>query len=111
RQGDQQLLEISGDGEHFGYPAKLGARMLTLVPWLRQTSDQRVLCVVSTDPNQSQSAWVKMLELKESTQYLRCIFSTDEVQIGEKYPLVQFNTNHKVMFTLPPAGFALFQFT
>jgi len=111
RQGDQQLLEISGDGEHFGYPAKLGARMLTLVPWLRQTSDQRILCVVSTDPNQSQSAWVKMLELKESTQYLRCIFSTDEVQIGEKYPLVQFNTNHKVMFTLPPAGFALFQFT
>ena len=112
RQGNQQLLEISGDGEHFGYPVKLGDRMFTLVPWLRQISDQRVLCVVSTDPNQAQTAWVRLSETTvEPSQSLRCIFSTDDAQLGEKYPLVPFSTNHKVMFTLPPAGFALFQFT
>jgi len=112
RQGDQQLLEISGDGEHFGFPTRLSGRMFTLIPWLRRVDDQAVLCVVSTDPNQTQSAWIRIpAEANAQLTSLRCIFSTDEVQIGEKYSLMQLSTNHKVMFTLPPAGFALFQFT
>ncbi len=110
RQGSQQLLEISGDGEHFGFPTKIGDRMLTIIPWLRQTTDQTVLCVVSTDPTQSQTTWVRLPETAmKPAQSLRCIFSTDQAQLGEKYPLVPFSTSQKVTISLPPAGCALFQ--
>lgn len=109
-QGTQQLLQISGDGEHFGYPDRFGDRMLTIIPWLRQTPEQTILCAVSTDPNHSQSVWVNWPTNSSSRhQSLRCIFSKNGVQTGRKYPIEIHDNLQRVKIDLPAASFALFQ--
>ena len=110
RQGTQQLLEISGDGEHFGLPTKLGDRMFTVIPWLRQTGNQSIICVVSTDPNNSQTTWIRLLaESTSPHKPLRCLFSTDPTQVRSIYPFEKSGEYQIVRLSLVPAGFALFQ--
>ena len=110
RRGTQQLLQISGDGEHFGYPEKIGDRMLTIIPWLRQTPEQIILCAVSTDPNHDQLAWVYWPKNSTSQhQTLRCIFSNNQAQVGKQYPIELHHNLTRVKLDLLAAGFALFQ--
>jgi hypothetical protein len=49
RRGRQYLHDISGDGEHFGQPEKLGDRLLSLVTWSRVMADHELLLAFNTN--------------------------------------------------------------
>jgi len=49
RRGRQYVHEISGDGVHFGPPAKFGERLHTLVSWSRVVADHEMLIIFNTD--------------------------------------------------------------
>jgi glycosidase len=60
RRGRQFLHEVSGDGEHFGEPAKLGERLLSLVTWSRVMGDQEFLLAINTDENNPREMWTTL---------------------------------------------------
>lgn len=111
RRGAQQLLQISGDGQNFGFPEKIGEKVCSIVPWLRRTDEQTVLCVVSTDAWQEQSAWILLPSgVSSESQQLECLFSTDLQLAGQMLPIENIAFGRRVKVSLPPASLALFQF-
>ncbi|KAK5077549.1 hypothetical protein LTR70_009660 [Exophiala xenobiotica] len=59
RRGRQYLRDVSENGEHFGPTRKWGeGRIKYLVAWSRLFADEEVLCVINTDPKDSQEAWI-----------------------------------------------------
>jgi len=58
--GQQQLLKISGDGVNFDFPTKFGDRLTSIIPWLRWTQDQIMLCAFSTDCENQQTVWIEL---------------------------------------------------
>jgi glycosidase len=110
RRGRQYLRMISGDGQNFGYPAVLGARMLSIVAWSRYFDDQSLLVTFSTDPDGPRTAWVDLdNRLYPIGARLTCLYSSDPAQTGQALEVQQVGGRHAVRLELQAAGFALFE--
>ena len=90
RRGRQYLRQISGNGIDFGFPQKIGDRMLSVLPWSRIFSDTEILCAINTDPNNSRSAWVVIdKDLHKIGDFLTCLYSSDPGQTGSKIEVTE----------------------
>lgn len=106
--GRQYLREISGDGQHFGVPAPIAGRMLSVVAWSRIFNDAEVVVAINTDPDAARTAWVTIDgELHGIGAQMRCIYSTDAAQ--EDAPIEVEGRNGKaVRLIVPAAGFVIY---
>ena len=85
RRGRQYLCQISGDGDNYGYPAVLGGRMLSIVPWLRLFDDQQILLAINTDPDGPRTAWVSLDAGQHAEgSSLTCLYSSEAAQVGHE---------------------------
>lgn len=110
RRGRQYLRQISGNGIDFGFPQKIGDRMLSVLPWSRIFSDTEILCAINTDPNNSRSAWVVIdKDLHKIGDFLTCLYSSDPGQTGSKIEVTEKNTMTAVLLTVPAAGCVIFK--
>jgi glycosidase len=107
--GRQYLREISGDGEHFGYPRMIGGQLRSVVAWSRLLSDREVLLAINTDADQPRSAWVTLdSSLHAEGQRLTCLYSTDPAQSGATTEVARRN-GMAASLTVPAAGFVIFE--
>ncbi len=82
--GQQQLLEISGDGVNFGVPQMLGGQLKGVIPWVRYDDQQLLLCAINTNPHHESEAWIKLGSLwKSPLKSLTYLFSTKQSQLGK----------------------------
>jgi len=58
RRGNQRLLEISGDGEHFGFPRAINGKLESIIAWTRSYQNQTVLCAFNTSPTQTLNVYL-----------------------------------------------------
>jgi len=110
RRGRQYLCTISGDGHNFGYPAVVGGRMFSVVPWMRLFDEQQILLAINTDPDHPRSAWVSLDagHFAESAK-LKCLYSSDPNQVGQEM-VVQVSGERKVVnLSVPAAGLVVFE--
>jgi glycosidase len=76
RRGRQYVHEISGDGAHFGPPAKFGNRLHTLVSWSRVVADHEMLVVFNTDEINAHELYSTLNpNLRAEGDELRLLFS------------------------------------
>lgn len=109
RRGRQYLREISGDGVHFGLPARIGERMRSIVPWSRVLDRAEVLCAINTDPDAASTAWVTIdAGLHRAGDVLRCVYSSDAAQVGTTVA-VEARNGKAVALTVPRAGFVVYE--
>jgi len=113
RRGRQYLREISGDGINFGQPAKLGSRLLSIIPWSRILDSVEMLLAVNTNPENSSTAWVLVdAGLHPPGSCLKCVYSTDARQTGQVLAVQQKGAGGciaAVELTLPAAGFGVWE--
>jgi glycosidase len=110
RRGRQYLREISGDGISFGLPRMLGGQIRSIVPWSRLFDDQEILLAINTDPDQTRRAWVRLQDnLHQAGDRLRCLHSTDVLQIGQEKTIVEAAGRLAVELEVPAAGFVIFE--
>jgi hypothetical protein len=110
RRGRQYLCEISGDGQHFGLPAIVGERMLSIVPWVRLFDDQHLLVAINTDPDRPRTSWVNLDpgQIPVGAR-LTCLYANDPAQIGQEL-VVQSNGESSVAsLIVPAAGFVVYE--
>jgi glycosidase len=108
RRGRQYLREISGDGQNFGLPVKIGERMLTVVAWSRIFADEEIICAINTNPDGVSSAWVTIdstLHIEGAT--LNCIYPIENPLV----PSVDIvSRNGKAVFVeIPAGGFVMYK--
>lgn len=109
RRGRQYLREISGDGMNFGPPGMIGGELRSVVPWSRLFDDAEVLCALNTDPRQARSAWTIVdHDLHDAGERFRCVYSTDDAQVGTKLVVEDRGLVRAVWLTVPPGGFVIF---
>jgi glycosidase len=76
RRGRQYMHEVSGDGVHFGPPAKLGDRLLTLITWSRVMADHELLLVFNTDESDKHTMYSTLNpNLRREGEEVRLLFS------------------------------------
>ena len=111
RRGRQYLREISGDGQHFGFPYMIGGEIRSVVPWSRIFNDQEMLLAMNTDPYQPQTAWVIVdHDLHRTGDRLQCLYTTDLSQEGQELTITDILPNIKaVLLTVPAAGFVIYE--
>lgn len=111
RRGRQYLREISGDGQSFGLPHKIGDRMRSVVPWSRLFNDEEVLLAINTDADHARTAWVIVDSgLHQAGDRMECLYSTDPAQVGSEVVVREIRENTRaVQLTVPPAGFVVFE--
>lgn len=103
--GQQQLLKISGDGLNFDFPTKYADRLTSIIPWLRWTGDQILLCAFSTDCENQQSVWVELPDFVDNQQSnWQVIFSSND---QPSVDIIKSNSNSQPNLTLPPEGFVV----
>jgi glycosidase len=119
RRGRQYLHDISGDGEHFGMPRKLGERLLGLVAWSRVMGDHEMLVVLNTDDEQKQEMYATLNpNLRVEGDELELLFSytpergAESVQ-SPQYALTRATVERRgdhicTRLILGPAGFAIY---
>jgi hypothetical protein len=119
RRGRQYLHDISGDGEHFGMPRKLGERLLGLVAWSRVMGDHEMLVVLNTDDEQKQEMYATLNpNLRVEGDELELLFSytpergAESVQ-SPQYALTRATVERRgdhicARLILGPAGFAIY---
>jgi glycosidase len=78
RRGTQQLLQISGDGEHYGLPEAIGGTLIGVIPWLRQIDEEVMLCAMNTDVENQQTVGV-LLPKQYADRKWRCVYSSDSL--------------------------------
>jgi glycosidase len=106
RRGRQYLREISGDGEHFGYPDGFGGRIASVVAWSRILSGREVVCALNTDTRHPAAAWVTVDAGLHAGgggfvyAYAGGALSGTRVAAEARHGLA-------IKLTLPPAGFAI----
>ena len=107
----QYLREISGDGQNFGLPHKIGDRMRSVVPCSRLFNDEEVLLAINTDSDHTRNAWVIVDNgLHQAGDHMACLYSTDPAHIGSEVVVREIPENTKaVQLTVPPAGFVVFE--
>ena len=110
RRGRQYLCQISGDGGNFGYPAVLGGRMRSIVPWQRLFDDQQILLALNTDPDQQRTAWVS-LDAGQHTEgaSLTCLYSSEAAQVGQELVVQNPDGRKVVSLSVPAAGFVIYE--
>ncbi len=113
RRGRQYLCRISGDGQHFGVPRVMDGRMRSIVPWTRLFDDQEMLVAINTDPDASHEAWVAVKRgILQFNNRLRCIYATNEAQVGEVLPIEERDTAtgklQVVHLRVPAAGVVIY---
>ena len=109
RRGRQYLRQISGDGTSFGFPRIMDGRMRSIVAWSRILDQQEVLAAVNTDPDSPTTAWVTIdNDLHSAGSNLRCLYSTDNSQIGNTVVAAARN-GKAVNLTVPPGGFVIYK--
>jgi glycosidase len=113
RRGRQALHRISGDGVTFGYPHRLGERMLSLVCWSRVFIDQEVLVAVNTDEAQPVTAYSTVAPtFRVEGDRFHLIFWYAVKQApppAATLTVERTNGNLAVQMHLPPGGFAVYQ--
>jgi hypothetical protein len=119
RRGRQYLHDISGDGEHFGAPRKLGERLLGLVAWSRVMGDHEMLVVLNTDEGQKHEMYATLNpNLRAEGDELELLFSytpehgAESVQ-SPQYALPRATVERRgdnicTRLILGPAGFAIY---
>jgi len=108
RRGRQYLRQISGDGSGFGYPAVVGERMRSVVPWSRLFNDQELVVAINTDPDAPRGAWVTIDDfLHAAGDRLTCVYSTDAAEIGRSVT-VEARNGKAVWLTVPTAGVVVY---
>lgn len=109
RRGRQYLREISGDGEHFGLPHMLDQEVCSVVAWSRIFNDREMLLALNAESAAASTAWVTVdNDLHDVNGTLKCIYSTDEGQIGQEIG-VHAGNGKSVRITVPPAGFVVYE--
>jgi len=110
RRGRQYLREISGDGEHFGYPTMVGGQIHSVVPWSRLFNDQELLLAINTDADDPRTAWVTIdNDLHQDGETLRCIYSSAP-NVSRATVVVETHDNRKVVeLIVPAAGFVIYE--
>lgn len=101
RQGEQHLLEISGDGVSFGPPTPMGGTLQSIVPWMRQTEQQSLLCLYNSHDAVPLTAWVKLEPLVTSVSQHTVLFHSDDIRYHFSEGLLQV--------TLAPLAVAVLQ--
>jgi glycosidase len=108
RRGRQFLRQISGNGVDFGFPERIGGRMLAIVAWSRIFDDKELLCGINTDPNHETKAFVTIDNaLHAAGSHLTCLYSTTSAEIGQTLT-VEARNGKAVSLTVPPAGFVVY---
>ena len=109
RRGRQFLRPISGNGEDFGFPARIGAGPLrSVVGWSRIFDDREVLAAINTDPNQALTAYVTIdNDLHAAGSRLSCLYSTESSEIGRSVA-VEPRNGKAVFLRVPAAGFVVY---
>lgn len=113
RRGSQVLHRISGTGESWGHPHRIGnERMRSLVCWSRLFLDQETLVVLNTDEQNTVAAWstvAPMLRVLGDEFHLVFAHSPKlapppaaKLKVEERAGLPV------VRLELPPAGFAIY---
>ena len=111
RRGRQYLREISGDGQHFGFPHMIGGEIRSVVPWSRIFNDQEMLLAINTDPDQPRTAWVIVdHDLHAVGDRLQCLYTAGPSQEGQALTVTDILPNIKaVLLTVPAAGFVIYE--
>jgi glycosidase len=109
RRGRQFLREISGDGQHFEFPERIGAgKMHSIVAWSRIFDENELLCAINTDPDNETNAFVTIdNSLHAAGSILTCVYSTGAPEIGQKLT-VESRNGKAVFLKVPPAGFVVY---
>lgn len=110
RRGRQYLRQVSGDGERFGPPARVGGEPIrAVVPWSRIFADREVLCAINTDPHHPRTAWVTVDEvLHPPGSTLTCAFNTDQHLEGTTV-LAEPRNGSAIVLTVPAGGFVVYR--
>ena len=111
RRGRQYLRRISGDGQHFGLPHRLGGPLRSVVAWSRLFNDHEMLLAINTDPDAPRQAWVIVdAGLHADGDHLACIHSTDPGQVGQSVEVHAGDDGAKSVFlSVPAAGFVIYE--
>jgi len=98
RQGRQYLREISGDGEQFGYPHKLGeGRIESIVAWSRIFNKEEIILAMNTNTVSPLTAYVAIdQEMHEVGDVFKCIFSINSKLIDKEYRVEEVNNRKTI---------------
>lgn len=119
RRGRQYMHDISGDGEHFGPPAKLGDCLLSPVTWSRVMADQELVLAFNTDELNRREVYSTLNpNLRRKGEELQLLFSyTPGVGVepveSPRYALPKLRVERPgdvlcANVVLGPAGFAIY---
>jgi glycosidase len=109
RRGRQYLRQISGNGLDWGFPQRLGGRLLSIVAWSRIMDEDEILCAINTDPERPTTAFVTIdSDLHAAGDRLTCLYSTDATAIGRPVA-VEARNGKAVSLTVPAAGFVVYR--
>ncbi|MEO8373165.1 MAG: alpha-amylase, partial [Candidatus Solibacter sp.] len=109
RRGRQFLRQISGDGQNFGFPTRIGGgRIQSVVAWSRIFNEDELLCAINTDADADRSAFVTIdNDLHTAGNVLTCLYSTRAAEIGQKLS-VESKNGKAVLLKVPAAGFVVY---
>lgn len=106
--GDQKLLKISGNSIDFGLPIKVGEKLLGVIPWVRFSNDDWVLCAINTDAHNYSSAWVDVTSvLPEEKTEVEVELESNETHQHQKISITEKDDRKIIFLKLPPAGFVI----
>ena len=110
RRGRQYLRPISGNGQDFGEPHRIGERMRSVVAWSRLFTDHEWVVAINTDSDAARAAWVVVdFELNPLGQTYTCLYSSDSAQIGQPLTVAAPRPELRaVWLELPRAGCAVY---
>jgi glycosidase len=107
RRGRQYLRQISGDGQSFGYPVKIGEGAIqSVIAWSRIMDTQELIVAFSNDLHNTLQTWVTIdNDLNQAGDVLTCIYSSK----GPLPDAVVMPRNGKaIQLNLPPGGFVVY---
>ena len=98
RQGRQYLREISGEGQHFGNPHKLGEwRIESIVAWSRLFNGEEMLLAMNTDLYNKREAYVMIdQDLNVEGDTFTCVYASAQNYCEKTYVVERIN-NRKVI--------------
>ncbi|MCF7832462.1 MAG: alpha-amylase [Candidatus Marinimicrobia bacterium] len=110
RQGRIYQREVSYNAEHFEFPHKLGVgRHSGVIAWSRIMSHEEILCVINCDLKNDRSVYVIVDGiLNKESSIFKCIFSTDNLMLGQKVKVELIENILALRVTIPKSGCVAF---